>query len=228
MTVKTHQLNFDPCEDTELPKDKKRLPKYPSLEECYRLLSNVNSDFPSLDYCILILFLHFGIRLSELIGIDLYDIHDDTIRIVGKGNKDRNIYLNDVCLEALDRYILERDLIISPSSESALFISKKRKTRLTTRRVQQITKSCLQSAGLDNQGYSPHKLRHTATTILYQSGTADILTIKAILGHENISTTEIYTHISDEKIKKAAKSSSPCLFQNINAYLVINTPAYIK
>lgn len=213
MTVKTHQLDFDPCEGIELPKNKKRLPKYLSLEECYRLLSSVNSDFPSRDYCILVLFLHCGIRLSELIGIDLYDIHDDIIKIIGKGNKERNIYLNNVCLEALDQYIQERNLIISPASESALFISKKRKTRLTARRVQQIIKDCLKAAGLDGQGYSPHKLRHTAATLLYQSGAADILTLKAILGHENISTTEIYTHISDEKVKKAAKSSPLASFK---------------
>jgi len=213
MTVKTHQLDFDPCEGIDIPKDRKRLPKHLSLDESFKLLSSVDSDFPNRDYCILVLFLNCGIRLSELVGIDLYDIHDDSIKIIGKGNKERYIYLNDFCLEALNRYINERNTIISPASESALFISKKRKTRLTTRRVQQIIKNCLLAAGLDGQGYSPHKLRHTAATLLYQSGAADILTLKAILGHENISTTEIYTHISDEKVKKAAKSSPLASFK---------------
>lgn len=207
MTVKTHQLDFDPCEGIELPKEKKRLPIYLSLKECYSLLENVSSDFPSRDYCILVLFLNCGMRLSELIGIDLYDIQEDTIHIIGKGNKERTVYLNDMCLQALESYIQQRNLIVSPASQPALFISKKRKTRLTPRRVQQIIKNCLQTAGLDGQGYSPHKLRHTAATLLYQLGGADILALKTLLGHEDISTTEIYTHISDEKIKMAAKSS---------------------
>lgn len=207
MTQKTNQLEFNPTENIELPQNKKRLPKYLTLEQSMELLSNVETSFTSRDYCILVLLLNCGMRLSELVGIDLPDIRGDTLRIIGKGNKERIIYLNSGCLSALDDYIKERNTIVSPSSEPALFISKTRKTRLSTRSVQLIVEKCLKLAGLDGMGFSTHKLRHTAATLLYRSGGADMLALKEILGHEHVSTTEIYTHISDEDLKKAAKSS---------------------
>ena len=216
LTQKTGKLKDNPCENIELPNNKKRLPKFLTLQQSMDLLSNINSDFPLRDYCILMLFLNCGMRLSELVGIDIKDIRDDTLRIIGKGNKERTVYLNSGCLRAINDYLEERNSIVSPSVEPALFISKKRKTRLSTRRVQQIVDDCLKSAGLDGQGFSAHKLRHTAATLLYRSGSADMLALKEILGHEHVSTTEIYTHISDEALMKAAKGSPLSTFKNPN------------
>ncbi len=204
---KSHILKTNPSENIELPVNKKRLPKFLSLEQSIELLSNVNTKFPQRDYCIIVLLLNCGMRLSELVGIDVNDIRDDTLRIIGKGNKERIVYLNDSCLKSINDYLPFRNNIISKHEEPALFISQRRKTRLTTRRVQQIVEECLQLSGLSNMGFSAHKLRHTAATLLYRSGNADMLALKEILGHEHVSTTEIYTHISDEALKKAAKSS---------------------
>lgn len=207
MVQKTHQLEINPCENIELPQNKKRLPKYLTLEQCMELLSNIDSKFASRDYCIVMLFLNCGMRLSELVGIDIKDIRGDTLRIIGKGNKERTVYLNSGCLTAIDDYLIERNAIISPAIEPALFISATRKTRLTARGVQQIIEKALKSAGLDGMGFSTHKLRHTAATLMHRSGGADMLALKEILGHEHVSTTEIYTHLSDEALMKAAKSS---------------------
>lgn len=207
MVQKTHQLEINPCENIELPQNKKRLPKYLTLEQCMELLSNIDSKFASRDYCIVMLFLNCGMRLSELVGIDIKDIRGDTLRIIGKGNKERTVYLNSGCLTAIDDYLKERNAIISPAIEPALFISATRKTRLTARGVQQIIEKALKSAGLDGMGFSTHKLRHTAATLMHRSGGADMLALKEILGHEHVSTTEIYTHLSDEALMKAAKSS---------------------
>ena len=207
MVQKTHQLEINPCENIELPQNKKRLPKYLTLEQCMELLSNIDSKFASRDYCIVMLFLNCGMRLSELVGIDIKDIRGDTLRIIGKGNKERTVYLNSGCLTAIDDYLKERNAIVSPAIEPALFISATRKTRLTTRGVQQIIEKALKAAGLDGMGFSTHKLRHTAATLMHRSGGADMLALKEILGHEHVSTTEIYTHLSDEALMKAAKSS---------------------
>ena len=213
MTQKTNQLPSNPCENIELPNNKKRLPKYLSLEQSMQLLSSADSDFASRDYCILMLFLNCGMRLSELVGIDINDIRDDTLRIIGKGNKERTVYLNRGCLEAISDYLKERNAIVSPQAEPALFISKTRKKRLSARRVEQIVTESLQRAGLSQLGFSTHKLRHTAATLLYRSGGADMLALKEILGHEHVSTTEIYTHLSDEALMKAAKSSPLASFK---------------
>ncbi|MBQ7903532.1 MAG: tyrosine recombinase XerC [Oscillospiraceae bacterium] len=207
MTKKTHQLDNNPCDNIELPQNKKRLPKYLSLEQCIELLSSIETSFTSRDYCIVMLFLNCGMRLSELVGIDIKDIRGDTLRIIGKGNKERTVYLNRGCLNAIEDYLKERNAIVSPASEPALFISKKLKTRLSARGVQKIIENCLKLAGLDGQGFSTHKLRHTAATLMHRSGGADMLALKEILGHEHVSTTEIYTHLSDEALMKAAKSS---------------------
>ena len=137
----------------------------------------------------------------------------DTLRIIGKGNKERIVYLNNACISAIDDYIAVRNTIVSPVSEPALFISKKTKKRMSTRRIEQVVEECLQRSGLSQMGFSAHKLRHTAATLLYRSGNADMLALKEILGHEHVSTTEIYTHISDEAIKKAAKSSPLATFK---------------
>jgi len=213
MVQKTNQLENNPCENIELPQNKKRLPKYLTLEQCYELLSNINTKFASRDYCIVMLFLNCGMRLSELVGIDIKDIRGDTLRIIGKGNKERTVYLNNGCINAIDDYLKERNALVSPSVEPALFISATHKKRLTTRGVQLIIENALKAAGLDGMGFSTHKLRHTAATLMHRSGGADMLALKEILGHEHVSTTEIYTHLSDEALMKAAKSSPLSTFK---------------
>lgn len=213
LTNKTNQLDANPAENIEMPAMKKRLPKYLTLEQSIELLNNTQSSFAERDYCIILLFLSCGMRLSELAGINIKDINNDVLRIIGKGNKERFVYLNNACLNAIDDYLAVRNTIVSPASEPALFISKKTKKRMSTRRIEQVVEECLQRSGLSQMGFSTHKLRHTAATLLYRSGNADMLALKEILGHEHVSTTEIYTHISDEAIKKAAKSSPLATFK---------------
>lgn len=207
MTVKTNKLEHNPTEDIETPIQKKRLPKYLSLEESLSLLKNLQSDWHERDYCILTLFLNCGMRLSELVGMNVGDIGTETIRIIGKGNKERMVYLNDACHFSLQRYCESRNTLLNLKEKEALFVSKKTGRRLSARRVQQIVEQALQQAGLSGKGYSTHKLRHTAATLMYRFGNVDMLALKEILGHEHISTTEIYTHISTEQLRNAAKST---------------------
>ena len=207
MCVQENRLQNDPTSNISLGTPKKALPRYLTLDESLELLKNVQSDFYSRDYCILTLFLNCGMRLAELVSIDLGDFRDDTIRILGKGHKERLVYLNSACLEALDHYKKERASLPNLVDQQALFVSKRTGKRLTARRVEQIVARCLQAAGLSGMGFSPHKLRHTAATLMYQYGKADMLTLKEILGHANVSTTQIYTHINREELKLAAESS---------------------
>lgn len=199
-------LETDPTENISLGSPKKTLPKYLTKDESVELLKNIQSDFYERDFCMLTLFLNCGMRLAELVTINLEDFRDDTIRITGKGNKERLVYLNAACLDALDHYRAVRDGLPNLQDRKALFVSKKTGKRLSARRVEQIVARCLQSAGLADRGYSPHKLRHTAATLLYQGG-ADMLVLKEILGHANVSTTQIYTHIQQQKLRQAVESS---------------------
>lgn len=207
MCTQVNKLRENPTENISLGSPKKALPKYLTLEESQNLLNNIQSDFHERDYCILTLFLNCGMRLAELITIDLGDFRSDTIRIVGKGNKERLVYLNDACKDALDHYLKARAALPNLSDRQALFVSKKTGKRLSARRVEQIVARCLQSAGLSGRGYSPHKLRHTAATLMYQYGDVDMLALKEILGHENVSTTQIYTHINQQKLRDAVAAS---------------------
>ena len=207
LTTKVHKLKNDPVKDIEVPSIRKSLPKFLTLDESMKLLESVQGDNAARDYCILVLFLNCGMRLSELVGISINDISGETIRITGKGNKERIVYLNAACIAAIDAYKAERDSKKYTNKDSrALFLSRTG-TRLTPRRVEQIVEDNLKLAGLDNRGYSAHKLRHTAATLMYRHGGADMLTLKEILGHEHVSTTEIYTHISDDQLKKAVDAS---------------------
>lgn len=196
----------NPTENISLGAPKKALPKYLSVDESLSLLNNIQSDFYERDFCILTLFLNCGMRLAELVTIDLGDFKDDTIRIVGKGNKERLVYLNNSCKTALSHYLPKRAALPKLIDKQALFVSKRTGKRLTARRVEQIVEKCLQSAGLDGKGYSPHKLRHTAATLMYQGG-VDMLALKEILGHENVSTTQIYTHINQAQLRQAVNCS---------------------
>ena len=167
----------------------------------------VDGDFKERDYCIITLFLNCGMRLSELVSISLNDIGDGTIRLLGKGNKERIVYLNDACKEAIKVYLEYRNShFVAPAHKNALFLTR-RGTRIGARRVEQIIDDNLKRAGLDSYGFSTHKLRHTAATMMYQYGNVDIRVLQEILGHANLGTTEIYTHISNVQLKRAAQST---------------------
>lgn len=206
LCTQVNKLDENPTENLSLGSPKKALPKYLTKDESLDLLNNIQSDFYERDYCILTLFLNCGMRLAELITMNLGDFRDDTIRITGKGNKERLVYLNSACKSALEHYLPKRAALPNLKDQQALFVSKRTGKRLSARRVEQIVAHCLQTAGLDGRGYSPHKLRHTAATLMYQGG-VDMLALKEILGHENVSTTQIYTHINQQQLRKAVESS---------------------
>lgn len=199
-------LQTNPLIDLEIPAVKNKLPKYLTLEDSIELLTKVEGKNSERNYCILTLFLNCGMRLSELVGLNFRDINleNRTMRLLGKGNKERIIYINDACVSALKNYYKVRP--VAPKEQNAVFLSKQ-KTRISKRRVQQIVEESLFTAGLDNKGVTTHKLRHTAATLMYQHGNVDPLVLKEILGHKSIATTEIYTHLSNENMKKAAESS---------------------
>lgn len=200
----------DPTAQLEMPSLKRTLPKFLTLEQCIELLNAIDGKYQERDYCIITLFINCGMRLSELVNIDLQDIRDNTIRIMGKGKKERMVYLNDACQQALADYLLVRDstckIVKNPSDKDALFLSQKG-TRLGNRQIEYILEKYLTKIGLNGQGLSPHKLRHTAATMMYQHGNVDIRILQEILGHTNLSTTEIYTHVANEQLEKAVKAS---------------------
>ena len=198
-------LEKNPMKNLDIPKTKKSLPKYLTLEESEKLLSVIDGKFKERDYAMITLFLNCGMRLSELVSIDYNDIKSDgTIVITGKGNKERTIYLNQACINAIADYMVVRPH--DGVKDRALFLSA-RNQRISNRSVQHIVETYLNKAGLGDRGLSVHKLRHTAATLMYQHGDVDVLLLKEILGHENLSTTEIYTHISNDATKKAVDSN---------------------
>ncbi len=201
-------IKNNPTTNLELPKPKKSLPKFLTLEQSQTLLTCAtdDSEYSLRNYCIITLFLNCGMRLSELVGLDLTDINfnENKMKLLGKGNKERYIYFNEACKVALTEYINSREN--TPQEPNAVFLSK-RNTRISRRRVEQIVDVALRKSGLSGQGYSVHKLRHTAATLMYQYGKVDMLTLKEILGHESIATTQIYTHLSNEILKSAVESS---------------------
>lgn len=206
MCTQVNKIAQNPTENVTLGAPKKALPKYLTENESLSLLNNIQSDFYERDFCIITLFLNCGMRLAELVSINLSDFRDDTIRITGKGSKERLVYLNDACLQALAHYRKARNALPNLTDKNALFVSKRTGKRLTARRVEQIVARCLQSAGLSGRGFSPHKLRHTAATLMYQGG-VDMLALKEILGHESVSTTQIYTHINQQQLRDAVQAS---------------------
>ncbi|MFT9076470.1 tyrosine recombinase XerC [Ethanoligenens sp.] len=202
---RTGVLHENPTRNLEAPKPKKSLPKYLTLEESMEFLNDIGGEFATRDYCIMTLFLNCGMRLSELVGLNLSDIRSSTMTVTGKGNKQRTIYLNEACLQALETYLKQRPCD-SVKDRDALFLSK-RLQRISPKTVQWIVHKNLERAGLGNRGLSTHKLRHTAATLLYQHGGVDVRVLQEILGHENLNTTEIYTHLSDKQLQDAADHS---------------------
>ncbi len=206
LSVQKKLIDENPLHELDSPKLKKTLPKYLTLDESLALLNNVGGKYKERDYCILTLFLNCGMRLSELVSLNLSDIRsNNTIVVTGKGNKERTIYLNEACIDAINSYLPYRP-VDGIKDKNALFISRQ-KGRISPKTVQFIVKSNLEKAGLGDRELSTHKLRHTAATLMYQYGNVDVLAIKEILGHESLSTTQIYTHIMDEQLKIAAASN---------------------
>lgn len=202
-------LEENPADKLEMPKRESRHPNYLTLDESKSLLDVVrlekNEFIRKRDYAIIVLFLNCGMRLSELVSINLPMIrNNEVISVIGKGNKERTVYLNALCKDALDSYLAVRPPIADP--EEPLFVSQQKK-RIERRSVQRLVEKHLKKAGLDTNIYSTHKLRHTAATLMYKYGKVDILMLKEILGHENISTTQIYTHVDNEGLKDAVDSN---------------------
>lgn len=205
---KAKLIESNPMTDLELPTVKNKFPKFLSLDDSVKLLESIDSKNKTRDYCIILLFLNCGMRLSELVGLNLEDYSkaNRTLRLFGKGSKERIIYLNDSCIEALDDYINNARPNETARDKNAIFLSAN-KTRINKRRVQQIVEESLSRAGLANTGITTHKLRHTAATLMYQYGGVDTLVLKEQLGHKSVGTTEIYTHLSNENLKAAAESN---------------------
>lgn len=205
LNTKSHLIEENPTKELDSPKTRKSLPKYLSLQESRKLLSAIDGKFKERDFAIITLFLNCGMRLSELVGINLNDLKENTLTVIGKGNKERTVYLNKACLDAIAQYmkVRPRDGVID---RNALFLSQQ-KRRITPRMVENIVKKHLMVAGLDTEKYSPHKLRHTAATLMHKYGEVDIRVLQEILGHERLSTTEIYTHVDDEQLQSAIEQN---------------------
>ena len=215
LSQKANLIEFNPAQNLETPKLDKRLPKYLSLEDSKRLLNVAGSDDNrnnKRDYAIITLFLNCGMRLSELVGINIKDINfsECQMTVIGKGNKERTIYLNKACMTAINNYLAVRPVegikTDKANSKNALFLSE-RKERISRRTVQYIVDKELRVAGLDTSKYSVHKLRHTAATLMYQYGNVDIRALQEVLGHESISTTEIYTHVANQQARDAIENN---------------------
>lgn len=196
----------NPAANLDIPSPKRALPKYLSLSESVKLLDTADAKDSKRDYCIITLFLNCGMRLSELIGLNIADIdfEDYHLKVLGKGDKERIIYLNKACIASINDYMEIRKNI--ETDTDALFLSNQKK-RISKRRVQQIVENTLRASGLDGKGITTHKLRHTAATLMYQYGETDVLTLKEILGHSTVATTEIYTHLSDQIMRDAIENN---------------------
>ena len=204
LTVRTKQISENPVKDLEFPKLRKSLPKYLTLDESRRLLQAVEGPNAARDFAILMIFLNCGIRRSELVGLNLNDVQEDRIRVVGKGNKERIVYMGSACKRAIDEYLVERNKI-TLSDNRALFGSRD-KNRISVTAVHRLVKKHLLAAGLDPEQFSAHKLRHTAATLMLANG-VDVKSVQEVLGHENLNTTQIYTHIENTELKIAAEAN---------------------
>ena len=204
LTISTKQIQNNPVKDIEFPKIRRSLPKYLTLEESTALLKAVDGPNKNRDFAILMLFLNCGIRRSELVGLNLTDVYEDRIRVVGKGNKERIVYMGSSCRKAIDRYLEERNQLVLTDNK-ALFGSRD-KNRISVSAVHRLVKKHLLECGLDASQFSAHKLRHTAATLMLANG-VDLKTLQEVLGHENLNTTQIYTHIENTDKKIAAEAN---------------------
>lgn len=204
LTVRTKLLSENPVADLEYPKLRKSLPKYLTMEQSAALLQAVSGPNQKRDYAILMLFLNCGIRRSELVGLNLSDVYEDRIRVVGKGNKERFVYFGTPCRKAIDAYLPERNKKVLTDNR-ALFGSRDG-NRISVTAVHRMVKKYLMAAGLDSTQFSAHKLRHTAATMMLAGG-VDVKTVQEVLGHENLNTTQIYTHIENTELKIAAQAN---------------------
>ena len=204
LTSKAKLLGENPMQNLDSPRLKKSLPRYLSLDECIQLLESVDEPNQVRDYCILTLFLNCGLRISELVSLNLQDVREEQLRVLGKGNKERMIFLNGACRAALDDWLAERSQSAAVD-RNALFLTR-RHTRMTTDAVHYMVKQRLKKAGLDASLYSSHKLRHTAATLMLQNG-VDVRTLQEVLGHENLNTTQIYTHVDNAELRMAASAT---------------------
>ena len=204
LTNKAKLLRENPIQDLDSPRAKKSLPRYLDLEQSIRLLESVDGQNKERDYCILTLFLNCGLRISELVGLNLADVRSDQLRVLGKGNKERIVYLSDACQNAIADWLAVRSQAAG-ADKNALFLTRSH-TRMTTDAVHYMVKKRLLAAGLDPSLYSSHKLRHTAATLMLQNG-VDVRTLQEVLGHEHLNTTQIYTHVDNDSLRVAAKAN---------------------
>ena len=206
---KMQYIDHNPASQLQVAPSKKKLPKYLTLEQSVELLNSVKDPNKERDYCILTLFLNCGLRLAELVALDINDIdfHENTMIVTGKGDKERMVYLNKACIDSIKSYLAVRPHDkVEPQDKNALFLSRLNK-RMGRQAVQLMVYRYLKEIGLDGQHYSVHKLRHTAATLMYQHGDVDVLVLKDMLGHENLSTTQIYTHIENKQLREAVKNN---------------------
>ena len=211
LTVRTKQLDVNPVQDFEYPKLRKSLPRYLTLEQSQALLNAVDGPNKERDYAILMIFLNCGIRRSELVGLNLMDISEDRIRVVGKGNKERIVFMGTACRKAIDAYLPIREKMVLTDNR-ALFGSRD-KNRISVTAVHRLVKKHMLAAGLDASSLSAHKLRHTAATLMLSNG-VDVKTVQEVLGHEHLNTTEIYTHIENTELRIAAEANPLSKFES--------------
>ena len=203
---KARLIEENPVAELDSPKLQKTLPRYLKLDECVALLDGIEGRYELRDYCIITIFLNCGVRISELCGLNIGDISNDAVRVLGKGGKERTVYLNSACAAALERYLPERNLMKPVrAAEKALFLSQKH-TRISRQMVHEIVKKHIQAAGLDRTRYSAHKLRHSAATLMLQNG-VDVRTLQEMLGHEHLNTTQIYTHVESAQLRDAVQAN---------------------
>lgn len=206
LTVKRHLLDHNICQELDMPKRQASLPRYLEEAECERLLAACEGPYGLRDYCILMLFLSCGLRISELVNLNVTDVYEDHVRVLGKGNKERVVFFGEGCREAIDDYLMVRDEEKLPDSEkNALFISQKG-CRFGARGIQYMVEKKLKQAGLDASRFSPHKLRHTAATLMLKNG-VDTRALQEVLGHSNLNTTQIYTHLDNAALHEAAMAN---------------------
>lgn len=201
---KAKLLDENPIQELDSPRQKQSLPRYLTLDESVQLLESIDGENAERDFCIITLFLNCGLRISELVGLNLTDVRGDRLRVLGKGNKERIVFLNVACQNSIEDWLAVR--ANSGSADPyALFITRKH-TRITKAGVHYMIKQRLLAAGLDSSKYSAHKLRHTAATLMLQNG-VDVRTLQEVLGHEHLNTTQIYTHVDSDSLRAAAQAN---------------------